>query len=262
MRNLMSLFLATSIGCTSGLWGPFAEDTAASCLVTPCQSGTCNQSTGLCEGGVSDMGASGDMGGGTTDVFGPVDTISALGNVSSSSYALAIADLVGDSAPDIVIADGTNTLNVGYVQLSNFNKTSIKLELGQSPIYLASYQSSASLDALVATDSGRIYYLNKKGVAAPGYAETNLGTGYKIISVGYIDYNDTQDFTVTGSKLTLIKDLYAANGNTGINVGSGNAVAALNVSSGIPSFNYTDSSGNLSALTPSQTLMNNACLSG
>lgn len=225
MRNLSSFILTGTLGltagCTSGLWGPFTQDTESNCNVTPsiCATGqSCNAVTGLCEGGsLADMGVppSGPL-------FGETRLVTSLG---TSYFSMAIGDLTKGDKADILLSADTESLLIlsGDDNFSANSAETLNLSGGQKPTYSVNYTQDGRHDAIVATVIGKLIYVTKKSTTPTKIEiDAGLGPGYLVLDVGYANDDDTPDLVVTSSKLSLISQILL-----GTMVGTGNASVFL-----------------------------------
>lgn len=225
MRSLLSFILTGTVGltagCTSGLWGPFTQDTESNCNVTPslCATGqSCNAVTGLCEGGsVADMGVPP-----SGPIFGQERLVTSL---ATSYFSMAIGDLTKGDKTDILLSADTENLLIlsGDDNFSASSAETFSLSGGQKPTYSVNYTQDGRHDAIVATVTGKIIYVLKKDTTtAKVEIDSGLGPGYLVLDVGYANDDNTPDLVVTSSKLSLISQILL-----GTMVGTGNASVFL-----------------------------------
>ena len=235
MRSLLKILLigAVGAGCTSGLWGPFAEDTGWNCNVTPCTDGkTCNVSTGACEGGNSDGGSTGDAGTGDGDMMTPVlftseETI--WKSTTNSYFHLAVGDLAGDEKPEIflsgdyvsnaqdavILSGGTSAVNAQPFTMIPGNMLITSLapyRYGATPqdVVAVSMSNSNKGDS-----SGQLHYIYKNGTTtAIQNTNTNL-KGFKAMAVGFAPGDAYPDIAVTSSLSPISGFIYPFNGADG-----------------------------------------------
>lgn len=215
MRTSLHLLIASaislgSIACTSDLWSRYVRDTDDSCVRIGCPSGgTCNVSTGLCEGGSSaDMGTT-DMADPAQDYFfGPPLPIGPTTQYQSENfYQMSTAQPESSSSlPDIWLSGPTQTMTqlVQTGGVLSFGSSLLKLD--DQPCYLTSMQGSAKgqRDLMVGQ-------LAQKFSRVAGVQSTTYSTaldGFKLLSVGDLNSDGFPDAIVTASKLKLATLFY------------------------------------------------------
>lgn len=232
MRSLLNLFALSAfcVGCTSGLWGPFAEDTKWNCNVTPCEApATCNQQTGYCEGGP-------DMNTTSPDLLPPVPVFmkeeTVLRLAGRSLYHLAIGDLVDNGDPEIFLSGdyiGGRTDVVLLGKASSYaTPTALNILPGSQFITsIAPYRYTANnqpLDVVAVTmninmptDTNGALLHFYKGTSSADMRTTPLGNlrGYKAVSVGYVQSDLTPDLVITSSLSPIGSVVYPGNGANG-----------------------------------------------
>lgn len=223
MRSLLSFILASSLGlsagCTSGLWGPFAQDTDSSCNVNPgiCATDqTCNPLTGLCEGGSATVDMAQPPAGDSPFRDGHDISIPA-----TSYFNMALGDVTKGEKIDIMLSADTGSVLLlsGDDNFDPAKTETIDLGATNIPSHLLPFANSTK-DIFVAALSGVIYWFYKSnGTTTKVVGPSMVGPGYLLLDVGYADNNDSLDLVVTSSKLALAAQVF----NGGAAVSSGNA---------------------------------------
>lgn len=225
---LFSAFSVTALGCTSDLWSRYVRDTEDSCLRVGCPSGgTCNASTGLCEG-ATDMG-SGDMPDPSQDYFfgAPVPITPTTLYEGESYYQMTT--MLPDSrssTPEIWLSGPTPVLTRLAQTGGSLAFSASPLKLEEQPCFLTSIEgnSKGQRDLLVGQLAQK--FSRVIGTQATGYSTTI--SGFKLISVGDLDRDGFPDAVITASKLSLANLYYKSYPNS---TGDGQAELYLGDSS-------------------------------
>lgn len=230
MRSLLNLFVmsALSVGCTSGLWGPFAEDTTWNCNVTPCTEGaTCNQATGYCEGGPDLSPPAPDM---QLPIFVKEETVLKLSG--RSLYHLAIGDLAGNGDPEIFLSgDYTGgvqdavllekTSNYGSPQLftqvpgSQFITSVVPYRYTGNNQPLDVVAVSMNINSPMDTNGAILHFYKDNTTPDRRVTPLNNLRGYKSVAVGYVQPDLLPDLVITSSLAPIVTMVYPGNGATG-----------------------------------------------
>ena len=233
MRSSLSLlfvsaFSITALGCTSDLWSRYVRDTEDSCLRVGCPSGgSCNASTGLCEG-ATDMGP-GDIPTPSQDYFfGAPVPINPTSLYEGESYYQMAAMLPESrsSTPEIWLSGPTQMLTRLFQTGGSLAYGASPLKLEEQPCFLTSIEGNArgQRDLL----AGQLAQKFSRVIGTQPSTFSTTISGFKLISVGDLDRDGFPDAVVTASKLSLANLYYKSYPNS---TGDGQAELYLGDSS-------------------------------
>lgn len=218
-----------SSGCARDLWGGYVHDTEDSCTKVPCTNGgTCNTSTGFCEGGM-DMGSV-DMGPVSRgDLFKEPVALTLSSSLDAQTFyqmATMLPAQTGD-IPEIYLINTTPSTELTRLVPSGAvgSYTATTATVGSQACFLTSMQASISgqRDLLAARFTANYSRISGNAGSAASYS-TNP-TGFKLLSVGHLDEDGLPDMLVTSSMLKLGAAVYsgfpgaASDGASAIHIG-------------------------------------------
>lgn len=221
-----------SSGCARDLWGGYVHDTEDSCTKVPCTNGgTCNTSTGFCEGGM-DMGSV-DMGPVSRgDLFKEPVAITVSPSLETQTFyqmATMLPTQQGD-IPEIYLISALASTDLTRLFPSGAvgSYTATTSGVSSQPCFLTSMQGAANgrRDLLAARLTQNYSRIN--GAAGAG---TGFGTNpksFKLLSIGDLNDDGFPDMVVTSSLLKLGTAVYGpltgtpSDGASSVHIGNNN----------------------------------------
>ncbi len=212
--GLLSAFViagstALSSSCARDLWNGFVNDSEDSCVKVGCLGGgTCNKSTGYCEGGNPDMGTTPTS---VDELFKPPTRIKLDQPLSNQAY-LNMATRAPTSNMDIPEIWLSQRASMALTRLipnsTNLEYQNTSIFVPSQPCFLTSVVGGTAgyRDVLVGQTGSS--YLRIAGTGAMVLPQGAMLSGFKLLSTGDLNGDGIPDLLLTSSKLALGTSVY------------------------------------------------------
>jgi len=238
--GLVSAFALTGgaafwLSCASDLWNNYVRDSEDSCVRVGCPGGgTCNSTTGFCDG-AGDMASAVDMGPFSKgELFkDPLAITSSINIAAMNLYEMSTRTTTSsDDIPEIWLSD----LSRNMVRLVStgaklaYTGTLVSIDIAPCSLTSAQGASNGRRDLLVPQLGNQ--YTRVVGSGATLSPRTAMLPGFKLMSIGDLNDDGFPDMVMTSSKLKAGAAIYGTGSDGSSAVFSGNSNYGLDLLTG------------------------------